>query len=81
MSTHHALPHAVALDTRVSFSEVATSPKALIANLRTALTVARTRRVLAQMDAAALADIGLTQAQARHETRRSFWDIAPQCAS
>lgn len=79
MSTYQALPHAVALNARVSFFEVAKPRQSLIAQLRTALTVARTRRMLAKMDTAALADIGLTHAQARTEVRRGFWDIAPQC--
>ncbi len=33
------------------------------------------RRALANLDSAALADIGLTRAQVATELNRSFWDI------
>ncbi|WP_324754380.1 DUF1127 domain-containing protein [Roseovarius sp. Pro17] len=35
----------------------------------------RSRRALAGLDADALADVGLTAAEARIEARRSFWDM------
>ena len=37
----------------------------------------RQRRALARLDAAALADIGITAAQAMTEARRPVWDVAP----
>ena len=73
MSQFHALPHTA------TFLEARAPRKALLSRLTTALTVARTRRALAQMDAASLADIGLSSTQVRTEMRRPFWDIAPQC--
>ena len=73
MSQFHALPHTA------TFLEAREPRKALLSRLTTALTVARTRRALAQMDAASLADIGLSSAQVRTKMRRPFWDIAPQC--
>ena len=39
------------------------------------LQVAHQRRVLARLDAIALADIGLTRREALAEARRGFWDI------
>ena len=80
MSKYHALPHAVALDARISFFEVASPRRTnMLIQLKTALTVARTRRALSKMNAAELADVGLTADAARREARRSFFDIAPQC--
>ncbi len=35
----------------------------------------RSRRALAALDADALADVGLTAAEARIEARRPFWDL------
>lgn len=81
MSQYHALPHAVALNARISFFEVAPrkTNESLLTRLHTAFTVARTRRALAQMDARTLADIGLTEDQAAFEAARPIWDIKPQC--
>ena len=79
MSKFHALPHAAAFDARISFFEVTTPRANVLSQLKTALTVARTRRALIKMSDAELADVGLTAAAARHEARRSFFDIAPQC--
>ena len=41
----------------------------------TAFQVARERRALAGLDSRALADLGLSEAAARREAGRSFWDI------
>ena len=80
MSKFQALPHAVALNARISFFEVAAPRRpSLLSQLKTAITVARTRRALATMDKCQLADIGLCVEDARREARRSFFDIAPQC--
>ena len=79
MSKFHALPHAAAFDARISFFEVTTPRANVLSQLKTALTVARTRRALAQMDARTLADIGLTEDQAAFEAARPIWDIKPQC--
>ena len=79
MSHYHALPHAVALNARISFFSAAQSQGSLLSRLHTALTVAQTRRALAKMDARALADVGLTQEQASVEASRSFWDVTAQC--
>ncbi len=77
MSQFHALPQALTLNTALGLNAARPS---ILARLQVALTVAKSRRALASMDAATLADIGLTQQQARAEARRNFWDIAPQCA-
>ena len=37
----------------------------------------RQRRDLARLDAAALADVGITVAQAQDEARRPVWDVTP----
>lgn len=37
--------------------------------------LAHQRRSLAKLDAAALADLGLSQADARSEAARPFWDV------
>ncbi|UWQ93299.1 DUF1127 domain-containing protein [Rhodobacteraceae bacterium M382] len=42
--------------------------------LITALAVARQRRALKKLDAAALDDIGITKAQAEAESSRLAWD-------
>lgn len=39
---------------------------------------ARTRRLLAQMDARALRDIGIGPAEAREEAARWPWDLGPR---
>ncbi|MEM6759954.1 MAG: DUF1127 domain-containing protein [Pseudomonadota bacterium] len=44
-------------------------------SLHTALTVWRTRRALARLDAAQLADIGVTPRAARREATKSIWDV------
>ncbi len=43
-------------------------------SLTAAMAVARQRRALRKLDAAALNDIGLTQAQVDAESRRMAWD-------
>ena len=80
MSTYQTLPHAAALNARVSFFGVTQPKTSFLAQLRTAITVASTRRALSKMDAATLNDIGLSAKEARLEAQRSFWDVAPQCA-
>lgn len=79
MSQYHALPHAVALNARVSLFESAPRNESLLSRLHTAFTVARTRRALSKMDAHTLADIGLTHEQAQFEAQRAVWDIKAQC--
>ncbi len=44
--------------------------------IQTWLTLARERRLLAQLDDRALHDIGLSRADADEESRRPFWDHA-----
>lgn len=46
-----------------------------LSRLRTALRVAAERRALAALDPAALADMGISPAEAAREVRRSFWDL------
>lgn len=46
----------------------------LLCRLQTAIALHRQRRALARLDAAALADIGLTRAEALSEAQRPFWD-------
>jgi uncharacterized protein YjiS (DUF1127 family) len=46
------------------------------ATLRRWIAVSRQRRALASLDADALADIGLSAAEARREAARPFWDVA-----
>lgn len=47
----------------------------LIARLRTGLAAHAQRKQLRSLDAALLADIGLTRAQAEAECARPFWDL------
>ncbi|WP_419740106.1 DUF1127 domain-containing protein [Ruegeria sp.] len=51
--------------------------QSLFARIRFVLSVRRQRQQLAQLDARALNDIGITRAQADAEARRPIWD-APQ---
>ena len=46
-----------------------------IKRLWTAFQVARERRMLAGLDARMLDDIGVSEAQANHESNRSLWDL------
>ncbi len=51
-------------------------------SLRSLLDLHRSRRALAQLDDAALNDLGLTRAQANAEAARPFWDMPaawPRC--
>ncbi len=43
--------------------------------LATVIALYRSRRALASLDDTALADIGLTAAEARAESRRALWDM------
>ncbi|MCZ4351064.1 DUF1127 domain-containing protein [Roseovarius aestuarii] len=43
------------------------------------LRLHRSRRALAELDDAALLDIGVTRAQADAEARRPFWDHSDAC--
>lgn len=43
--------------------------------LRARLTLWRTRRALARLDAHLLKDIGVTPEQARHEAEQTIWDV------
>lgn len=47
----------------------------LLARLRLGLTAMHQRRQLLSLDAARLADIGLTADQARAEAARPLWDV------
>ncbi|WP_299850182.1 DUF1127 domain-containing protein [uncultured Roseovarius sp.] len=44
-------------------------------SLRDVLSVYRQRRALAQLDDAALLDLGITREEAETESRRHFWDM------
>lgn len=74
MNHLNALPHAIALNARISFFAPAPARASLLTRLGTAVAAARTRRALAQLDAHQLADIGLTQEQASAEANRPLWD-------
>ncbi|MEE4188603.1 MAG: DUF1127 domain-containing protein [Roseobacter sp.] len=50
------------------------STRNMLAILKTRLDVWRSRRALAQLDARALEDIGISKADAISEVQRSFWD-------
>ena len=47
----------------------------LVALVRHALAVRRTRKQLARLDAAALSDIGVSRAAAWSEANRPFWEL------
>ena len=47
-------------------------------SLAALISLHRSRRALARLDAAALRDIGLTRAEALAEARRPIWDV-PGC--
>lgn len=55
----------------------AVSLAALLQYLSARRATKRQRRDLARLDAAALADIGITAAQAQTEARRPLWDVTP----
>ena len=46
-----------------------------LSRIRTALAVARERRMLARLDSDALTDLGLTEDQVAREVARPFWDL------
>lgn len=46
-----------------------------LSRLRAYAATRRQRSALADLDAHALRDIGLTEAEARREARRPFWDV------
>lgn len=52
-------------------------PQSLLSRFVQARAVARQRKALAQLDDTILSDIGITRAQAEHESERPVWD-APQ---
>lgn len=54
-----------------------TAPRAARKSLLDYMALHRQRRALARLDAADLADIGLTRAQAEAEAKRPVWD-APE---
>jgi uncharacterized protein YjiS (DUF1127 family) len=56
------------VQTRGSFAD-------LIARLQLGLVARAQRKALARLDTAALADIGLTRAQADFEAARPLWDV------
>ena len=49
--------------------------RALAPRLMDIIALAKSRRALAGLDADALADIGLSRAEALHEARRPVWDM------
>lgn len=46
----------------------------ILTRLRSAVALYRQRARLAELDDAALLDIGVTRAEAMHEAKRPFWD-------
>ncbi|WP_336096227.1 DUF1127 domain-containing protein [Roseovarius sp. CH_XMU1461] len=50
------------------------SRRGLLPRLQTWASLRRQRRLLAELDADRLADIGLTRTEALSEARRPFWD-------
>jgi uncharacterized protein YjiS (DUF1127 family) len=63
-----------------SLTRFARSPlslSALLCRLNTMRATRRQRLALSQLDAAALADIGVTAAQAKAESLRPVWDVTP----
>ena len=52
-----------------------TRPQHRLPGLRTLLALWTQRRALAQLDDRALADIGLTRAEAQAEAARPVWDV------
>jgi|28_taG_2_1085356.scaffolds.fasta_scaffold00415_7 uncharacterized protein YjiS (DUF1127 family) len=48
--------------------------RSLTDRIALAIALMRQRRALAQLDKAALSDIGVSQAEACRESRRPFWD-------
>lgn len=50
-------------------------PGGIVAWLKSALAVQRTRRELSRLDARALEDVGLTQSDVQRELNRPFWDV------
>ncbi len=51
------------------------SLRALALNVAKRVSVWRTRRALARLDAHLLKDVGLTAEQARHEAELTLWDV------
>lgn len=60
-------------DTPLAHRFAAPSPKAALNRLFVWGSVARERRILAEMDAARLSDIGLTAKAAKREAMKPFW--------
>lgn len=58
--------------TNVAPRKASVSPFAWVTR---ALDARRERKALAQLDNAALTDIGLTESQARREATRPLWDV------
>jgi uncharacterized protein YjiS (DUF1127 family) len=59
---------------RTSFSPLSRSIS-LIGATFSLLALSRSRQALADLDANALADIGITEAEARREATRPVWDV------
>lgn len=47
----------------------------LLTRVQNAMALRRQRRALAQLDARALADVGITQSDAKTEAQRPVWDV------
>ena len=56
-------------------SSIRPRPLDFIATTFSLLALSRSRAALSQLDAAALEDIGVTQADARREASRPIWDV------
>jgi len=67
------------MNTITNFARIfaATEPgtRSVFQKLSNVVSVVRQRRALAQLDCAALNDIGLTRSQAKRESRRFVWDV------
>ncbi len=64
--------------TQVSFSGPATATRpGTLRRIAALMALWHQRRVLAELDAARLEDIGITRHQARAEAARSIWDVPP----
>ncbi len=62
-------------DFTASIDHCAPRRPSLLARLANMRSLARQRACLAKLDSARLADLGLTQAEARQEAARPAWDV------
>jgi len=73
MSHSSTFQHALSSDA-AALCNVSQRPLGLVAKMRSAATLIRSRRALAHLDAHQLADIGVSAEQAQKEARRAVWD-------